>query len=322
MVAQEGTLYGGKTWRPSALVLYIMEHVNLGLPEYYQVQWHNIVGKTPWLTTRDHLSEDKLHRYYQELGLDNPSELEQALEDVYHWAVEDAAQREVDNQHNPPSHADEAQTRNSPGPQLPQYENVLGAEPPQPLPEQEDWPHKFVAGPNWTIVTKSKTTSGVEGAQPSVTTSGLDLLDKELGKDNVKDVLGDYLISETETETAVRNLVRANLGLTGSDSMEAMDVDPESLLEPTPEMQDQPMETEQLEPSLGTFQPELGTPRYTPSLIGSTDSPPSPIMVADNALLDADPDAPGLSQSKTPGAGRPEGSSPKPKMTLQKQKQL
>ena len=51
MAAREGTLYGGKTWRPSALILYIMEHVNLGLLEHYRVQWHNIVGKTPWLTT-------------------------------------------------------------------------------------------------------------------------------------------------------------------------------------------------------------------------------------------------------------------------------
>ena len=54
MAAQEGTLYGGKTRRPSALVLYIMEHVNPGLPELYRVQWHNIVGKTPWLATQNH----------------------------------------------------------------------------------------------------------------------------------------------------------------------------------------------------------------------------------------------------------------------------
>ena len=168
------------------------------------------------------------------------------------------------------------------------------------------------------MVTKSKTTSGIEGAQPSVTTSELDPLDKELRKDKVKDVLGDYL---SETETAVRNLDRANPGLTGSEPIEAMDVDPEPLLEPAAEMQDQPMETEQSEHSPGTFQPELGVPRYTPSLIRSTDSPPSPIMAEDNALLDADPDALGLSQSKVPGTRRLEGSSPKPKMTLQKQKQ-
>ena len=46
MAAQEGALYG------SALMLYIMEHVNPGLPEHYWVQWPNIVGKTPWLTAQ------------------------------------------------------------------------------------------------------------------------------------------------------------------------------------------------------------------------------------------------------------------------------
>ena len=38
---------------------------------------------------------------------------------------------------------------------------------------------------------------------------------------------------------------------------------------------------------VGTFQPELTGAGYTPSLIGSLDTPPSPIMAADNALLDA-----------------------------------
>ena len=251
-------------------------------------------------------------------GLDNLLELEQATEDVYHQAVEDAAQRELGNKPIPLSHADEAQTWNSPGPQLPQYEDVSGLQPQQPLPVQEDRPYKFEVEPDWTMVTKSKTTSGIKGAQPGVTMSELDPLDKELGKDKVRDVLGDYL---SETETAVRNWVHANPDLTRSEPMEVMDIDPEPLPEPTAEMQDQPMDTEQSEPSSGTFQPELGTPRYTLSLIGSTNSPPSPIMAEDNALLDADPDAPGLSQSKAPGAGRLEGSSPKPKMTLWKQKQ-
>ena len=112
-----------------------------------------------------------------------------------------------------------------------------------------------------------------------------------------------------------------NPGLTGSEPMEAMDVDPEPLPEPTAETQDQPMETEQSEPSLGTFQPELGTPGYILSLIRSTNSPLSPIMGEDNALLDADLDVLGLSQSKAPGAGRLKGSSPKPQMTLRKRKQ-
>ena len=56
MAAWEGALYGGKTRQPRALILYIMEHINPALLEHYQVQWHNIVGKTPWLTARDHLS--------------------------------------------------------------------------------------------------------------------------------------------------------------------------------------------------------------------------------------------------------------------------
>ena len=43
MATQEGALYGWKTHKPSALVLYIMEHVNPVLPEPYRVHWHNIV---------------------------------------------------------------------------------------------------------------------------------------------------------------------------------------------------------------------------------------------------------------------------------------
>ena len=42
--------------KPSALVLYIMEHVNPGLLEPYRVHWHNIVGKTPWLAFRETLN--------------------------------------------------------------------------------------------------------------------------------------------------------------------------------------------------------------------------------------------------------------------------
>ena len=138
MAAWEGTLYGGKTQRPSALVLYIMEHVNLGLPEPCRVQWHNIVGKTPWLAARDHLSEEELHRFYQEPGLEVSLELELVMEDVYHQVVEDAAQWETGNQPIPPSRADEAQTWNSPGVQLPEYEDMLDSQPQQPLPMQQD----------------------------------------------------------------------------------------------------------------------------------------------------------------------------------------
>ena len=47
MAVWEGALFGGKTHRPSALVLYIMDHVNLGLPEHFSVQWPSIIGSTP-----------------------------------------------------------------------------------------------------------------------------------------------------------------------------------------------------------------------------------------------------------------------------------
>ena len=104
MAAHEGALYSGKTHLPSALVLYIMAHVNPGLPEHYWVQWPNIVGKTLWLATRDHLSLDEFHCFYQEPGLDNPSELEQVTEDIYCQQVEDAAQRESGDHPLPLSH--------------------------------------------------------------------------------------------------------------------------------------------------------------------------------------------------------------------------
>ena len=38
MVAWEGALFGGRTYQPSALVHYIMEHVNPGLLEGFQVR--------------------------------------------------------------------------------------------------------------------------------------------------------------------------------------------------------------------------------------------------------------------------------------------
>ena len=72
---------------------------------------------------------------------------------------------------------------------------------------------------------------------------------------------------------------------------------------PVTDTQDRAMEIEPPETSPGTFQPELGMPSYTLSLIGSTNMLPSPITAKDNALLDADPEASGLSQSKAPGAG-------------------
>ena len=168
-----------------------MEHVNRGLPEPYRVHWHNIVRTMPWLAAQEHLSKEELDRFYQEPGPEISSELEKATEDVYRRAVENAAQQETGNQPVSPSRADEAQTRNSPGVQLPEYEDAPDSQP-QPAPSiPQDRPHKFEPGPNWTKITGSKTSLGAQGAQPGATTS--DSLDKELGKDNVTDILGDYM---------------------------------------------------------------------------------------------------------------------------------
>ena len=319
MATREGALYGGKTRKPSALVLYIMEHVNSGLPEPYQVHWPNIVGKTPWLAFWESLNGEELQRFYQELELDDPSELEKATEDVYHRAVEDTAQWEGVDWPIPPSCTDEAQTRNSPGLQLPDYEDTPDCQT-QPAPSMPpDRAHKFEPGPDWTKITKSRMSLGAPEAPPGTTPT--DSLDKELGKDKFNDVLGDYL-EETETESAVKNLLWAHPELAGNEAPEVMDMDeqppPESIAE-TQGVGDKPMETEQTGVSPGSFQPELRMSGYNQSLVGSTDQPPSPVMAKENALLDADPDAPGLNQSKAPGAGRPDGS-PGSKMVLQKRK--
>ena len=133
------------------------------------------------------------------------------------------------------------------------------------------------------MVNESKTSLGSERVQPNAASTEVDPLDKELGKDKVKDVLGNYFLGKTEP--TVQGLVHDNPGLTGSESSEAMEVDLQ--MEPTAETQDQPMETEQVGSSLGTFQLELMGPGYTLSLIRGAHPPPSPITAKDNALLDA-----------------------------------
>ena len=108
------------------------------------------------------------------------------------------------------------------------------------------------------------------------------------------------------------------------EATEAMEVDPPMML--LAEVTHLPMDTGQPGVPSGTFQLELTGPGYTPSLIGSMDTPPSPITDADNTLQDVtDPGAQTPESSKAPGAGRPEGSpsqgSPsKTGMTLRKRK--
>ena len=134
---------------------------------------------------------------------------------------------------------------------------------------------------------------------------------------------------------AVQNLIHVEAGLTDGEALEtmevvgtaeAMEVDPPMVF--TAETMHLPMDTGLPEAPLGTFQPELTGPGYTLSLIGSVDTPPSPITATDNALLDvADPETQPPETSNAPGAGRPEGSpgqeSPsKLGMTLWKRKPL
>ena len=201
----------------------------------------------------------------------------------------------------------------------------------------EERPHKFVPDSNWTLITR-KTGQNVDLLETSaqVETLGGELveltnLDEELGAEDVQEVLDNYL---TEDTVAVQNLIRIELGLTGGDipetveavveAAEAMEVDPPMVF--TAESMHLPMDTGLPEVPIGTFQLELTEPGYTLSLIGSVDTPPSPITAVDNALLDiADPETQPPETSKTPWAGRLEGSlgreSPsKPGMTLWKRK--
>ena len=80
-----------------------MSRVNPVLPEHFRVEWTSIVGSTQWLNARDHMTEEELRRFYNELAPDVSSDLELATEDVYNQACEDAAHRESSGQPVPPS---------------------------------------------------------------------------------------------------------------------------------------------------------------------------------------------------------------------------
>ena len=115
---------------------------------------------------------------------------------------------------------------------------------------------------------------GPRETAPYCTLAEYDTLDLELGKEKVKDVLGDYF--DPETEAAVQDLIHNDPGITGSVPIEAMEVEAqEQEAEPTVGSQDQPMETEP-ERSPRTFHPELMEPGYTPSLISSPNLPLHP----------------------------------------------
>ena len=82
MATREGALYGRGVCWPSALVLYIMEHVNPGLPEHFWVEWPSIVGSTPWLAARDHMTPENKDGFNNEPLSDLATDLEVATEEV------------------------------------------------------------------------------------------------------------------------------------------------------------------------------------------------------------------------------------------------
>ena len=325
MIAREGALFGGRTRQPSALVLYIMEHMNPGLLEGFQVEWPSIVGSTPWLISRNHMNQEELDRFYSEPPLTEASDLEVAMEEVHDKGCRESTQRT--DQPIPPSRVEEAPPE--PLDALPQ---VTEEAQPSFMGER---PHKFIPDSSWMMITGSQTGTGqsndfLEAQAQARDTEELVVLtdlEAELGAENVKEVLSDYLSEDT---VAVWDLLLKEPGLTGSESMEfleateAMEVDQPVML--VAEATHLPMDTRQSDVPLGTFQPELTGAGYTPSLIGSMDTPPSPITDVDNALLDnTDPGAQAPETSKAPGAGRLEGlpsrgSPSKTGMTLRKRK--
>ena len=325
MVAREGALFGRRTRQPSALVLHIMEHVNLGLPEGFWVEWPSIVGSTPWLISRNHMSQEELDCFYSEPLLTVPSDLEVVMEEVHDKGCRESAPRT--DQPIPPSRVEEMPQ--GPLGMLPQV-----TEEAQPS-FTEERPHKFIPDSNWTLVTGSQTGTSQSDDLPEAQAQAGALgeivvlmdLEAELRAENVKEVLGNYL---SEDAMAVRNLLLNEPELTGSESTEfleaaeAMKVDKPVML--VAKVTHLPMDTGQSGLPSGTFQPELTGARYTPSLISSMDTPTSPITDADNALLDiTDPRVQAPETSKARGAGRLEGlpsqgSPSKTGMTLWKRK--
>ena len=273
------------------------------------------------------MSREELDRFYNEAPPAVVSDLEVAMEEVYDWGCQDSVRRMGNDQPIPPSRAEDT-PQDLPG-MLPQVTRET-----HPAPTEER-PHKFFPDSNWVLITRSQTeTSQSDSLRVAQAQAGalgelvvLMDLEVELGAEDVRDILDDHL---TEDAVAVWDMLLSELGLTGGESTEileapeAMEVDPPMTL--MAEAAHLPMDIGQSGVPLGTFQPELTGPGYTPSLIGSMDTPPSPITAEDNTLLDiTDPGAQTLEISKAPGAGRPEGSlsqgSPsKSGMTLWKRK--
>ena len=153
MVAREGALYGGKTHWPSALVLYIMEHVNPGLPEGFRMQWPSIVGSTPWLISWNHMSREELDWFYSEPLPTVPSDLEVAMEEVHDKECQDSARRTSSDQPIPPSRC----RRNASGTT---GHTVPGHRRGSAITHRRTNSISSVPDSNWTLITRSQTGTG------------------------------------------------------------------------------------------------------------------------------------------------------------------
>ena len=79
----------------------------------------------------------------------------------------------------------------------------------------EDRPHKFQPGPGWSEV--SGMDSHPQDSASYQTAAEYDSIDKELGREQVMEVLGDYLAKQEE---ALEVPIEQNTGITGSEPME------------------------------------------------------------------------------------------------------
>ena len=80
----------------------------------------------------------------------------------------------------------------------------------------------------------------------------------------------------------MQDLIRENPGITRTEPME---VDSQEVV-PGSSLPNLPMDME-LESAAGTCHPDITEQGYTPSLVGSPDSPPLPVTAQEDAFLDA-----------------------------------
>ena len=178
---------------------------------------------------------------------EKPSQLEQATKDVWCHTMEELAMRESGTQSVAPSQA----TPSPPREGLQEDQSV-------------DRPHKFEPGPGWTKV--SDAGGDAQGSASYMTLAEYDKLDKELGWELVKNVLGHNL---TEHDEAMETLIQVNSQKAGVTLGTA----------------DIPMDT-QLDSSTRTFYQDITERGYHPTLCNSQEPPSSPVTTQEDRLLD------------------------------------